>query len=159
MAIDYITRLQANFSAQGFPDYQWSTFQDAPFTPMAKPLSEARIGVVSSAGVHLPDQEPFNPVRDDFTFREIPRNMTQEQVQIHHNNYDKTDAFRDINCVIPLKALDRLEEEGFVKSVADPVITFMGRVFRRSALAKEMAPWLHQRLQAMEVDAALLIPV
>jgi D-proline reductase (dithiol) PrdB len=159
MAIDYITRLQANFSAQGFPEYQWSAFEDAPFAPPKKPLSECRIGVISSAGVHLPDQEPFNPVRDDFTFREVPRSMTQDQVQIHHNNYDKTDAYRDINCVIPFSALAALEAEGYVKEVADPVITFMGRVFRRSALTKEMAPWVHQRLQDMEVDAAFLIPV
>ena len=135
MAVDYIKRLHANFSAQGFPEYRWSVNDDAPLTPLKKPLSECRIGVLSSAGVHLPDQEAFNPVRDDLTFREIPRDITQDQVRIHHDNYDKTNAYRDINCVIPLKALTVLEEEGFVKSVADPILTFMGRVLRRSALA------------------------
>ena len=159
MAVDYIPRLQANFSAQGFPEYRWSDNDDAPLTPLKKPLSECRIGVLSSAGVHLPDQEAFNPVRDDLTFREIPRSITQDQVQIHHNNYDKTDAHRDINCVIPLKAFTVLEEEGLVKSVADPILSFMGRVLRRSALTKEMAPWLLRRFQEMDVDAAFLIPV
>tara|TARA_Y100000310_G_C20240623_1_gene604492 strand:- start:110 stop:589 length:480 start_codon:yes stop_codon:yes gene_type:complete len=159
MAIDYIPRLQANFSAQGFPEYQWTDNDGAPLTPLKKPLSECRIGVLSSAGVHLAEQEAFNPVRDDLTFREIPRSMTQEQVEIHHNNYDKTDAYRDINCVIPFKAFSVLEEEGFVKSVADPVLTFMGRVFRRSALRNDMAPWAYQRFQEMDVDAAFLIPV
>ena len=159
MAVDYIPRLHANFSAQGFPEYKWSANDDAPLTPLKKPLSECRIGVLSSAGVHLPDQEAFNPVRDDMTFREIPRSITQDQVQIHHNNYDNTDAYRDINCVIPVKAFTVLEEEGFVGSVADPILTFMGRVLRRSAFMKEMAPALHQRFQEMEVDAVFLIPV
>jgi len=159
MAVEYIPRLERNFSSQGFPPYQWTKNEGAPFTPLTKPLSECRIGVLSSAGVHLPDQEAFNPVRDDLTFREIPMDITQDQVQIHHNNYDKTDAYRDINTVIPFKALSVLEEEGFIKSVAAPVITFMGRVLRRSALTKEMAPWLAQRFKEMEVDAAFLIPV
>jgi D-proline reductase (dithiol) PrdB len=78
---------------------------------------------------------------------------------IHHNNYDKTDAYRDIDCVIPLKAFTVLEEEGFGKSVTDPILTFMGRVFRHSAVTKEMAPRLRQRFQEMGVDAAILISV
>lgn len=159
MAVDYIKRLQANFTAQGFPEYRWSTNDDAPLTFLRKPLSECRIGVLSSAGVHLPDQEAFDPVRDDLTFREIPRQMAQDQVRIHHDNYDSTDANRDVNCVIPLRALTVLEEEGFVKSVADPIITFMGRVLRRSELMREMAPWLGRRFREMGVDAVFLIPV
>jgi hypothetical protein len=35
----------------------------------------------------------------------------------------------------------------------------MGRVFRRSALRNDMAPWVYQRFQEMDVDAAFLIPV
>ena len=87
MAVDYIKRLQANFTAQGFPEYRWSTNDDAPLTFLRKPLSECRIGVLSSAGVHLPDQEAFDPVRDDLTFREIPRQMVQPQRAVARNGY------------------------------------------------------------------------
>ena len=159
MAVDYIKRLQANFTAQGFPIYRWSYNVEAPLKRLSKSLSECRIGVLSSAGVHLPNQEAFDPVRDDLTFREIPRNITQDQVRVHHNNYDSTDAYRDVNYVIPFRALSRLEEEEYVKSVADPIITFMGRVLRRSALMKDMAPWLASRFHDLGVDAAFLIPV
>ncbi|MBI2856008.1 MAG: hypothetical protein HYX93_04100 [Chloroflexi bacterium] len=159
MPVNYIQRTTAAYSAQGFQPYQWSSFDDAPFTPLGKPLSECRIGVLSTAGVFLPDQQPFNPDRDDFTFRDIPRSITSADVLINHNNYDHTDAMQDINCVIPVKALEVLEKEGYVKGFAEPIITMMGRVFRRSILTREMCPYLHQRFQEMEVDAVLLIPV
>jgi D-proline reductase (dithiol) PrdB len=159
MAVDYIARTTASYSAQGYPPYQWTSFDDAPFAPLKKPLSECRIGVLSTSGVYLPGQEPFNPERDDLTFREVPRSITSADVRINHNNYDHTDALQDINCVIPVKAFDVLEQEGFVRGVAEPIFTMMGRVFRRTALVREMAPWLHERFRAMEVDAVLLIPV
>ena len=159
MPVPYIERTTARFSAQGFPPYKWSQNDDVPLTKMTKPLKDANIAVVSSSGVYLPDQEAFNPVRDDMTFREIPLNIAQKDVLISHNNYDHTDAEKDVNCVIPLNALKQLQQDGEIGSVNEPIMTFMGRVMARTAFIKEMAPWLHKKFVDEKVDAVLLIPV
>ncbi len=159
MAVEYITRSREFYSAKGMPAYQWSSFEDAPFAALKMPLSECRIGVLSSSGVFLRGQEPFNPDRNDFTFREIPRQLAPADIVINHNSYDHTDALRDINCVIPLKALDFLEREGVVKEVAGPIVTFMGRITSRLKLVNEMAPAVFERFRAMKVDAVFMIPV
>ena len=40
--------------------YPWRRVDPVPWAPLAKPLSECRLALVSSAGLVLPDQEPFD---------------------------------------------------------------------------------------------------
>lgn len=156
MPINYIERVRASFPDQ--PPYQWTVSEESPWTPFTRALGESRIALMSSCGVYCHDQTPFDPVRDDLTFREIPRDTAPEQLRISHNHYNHTDADQDVNIVLPLARFRELEREGVIGEFAPMAYTFMGRIFRRSALTKDMAPWLVRQLQAHSVDAAFLIP-
>jgi D-proline reductase (dithiol) PrdB len=150
-----------NITRTAFPDqppYQWTENTSAPWTPIIKPLMESKVVLISSSGVYRKDQIPFNPDKNDLTFREIPVDTDVGDLKISHDNYDHRDADRDINCVFPLERLRELVADGFIGELAEVQLTFMGRIFRKSALMDEMIPAIIARLKAMMVDLAILVP-
>ena len=49
--VSYIDRSREYYAAQGYPKpYAWPHYDDVPFTPLQKPLSECRVGLVTTAG-------------------------------------------------------------------------------------------------------------
>jgi hypothetical protein len=49
--VSYIDRSREYYAAQGYSQpYTWACHDDAPFTPLKKPLSECRVGMVTTAG-------------------------------------------------------------------------------------------------------------
>ena len=49
--IGYMERTRRYYRALGYAnDYVWAHFADVPFTTLAKPLAELRIGLVTTAG-------------------------------------------------------------------------------------------------------------
>ena len=65
-----------------------------PFTPFEGELSRATIAIVTAAGVHLRDQEPFNisDALGDLTFRLIPPDVDTFDLMVTHRHYDYSDA-------------------------------------------------------------------
>ena len=157
--VKYIELTRAKYLAQGFPAYRWMVNETVPWTPFTKRLEECRVTLLSSGGISLKSQPPFDPGgRDDFSFREIPRDVDVRELVINHDYYDHTDAERDINCVFPIERLRDLEKEGYIGELAPLCYTFMGRIFRRVGLQKEMAPDLVRRLKTNKVDVLVAVP-
>jgi len=126
-----------------------------PWTPLRKPLSESTVALISSGGVHLRTDRPFN-VNGDPTYRVIPKAARQDDLAISHQAYDKTDALRDINLVFPLERVSELEAERVIGRLADNHYGFglMGSAKRLLPAMKEVA----RRLNESGVDLALLVP-
>ncbi len=80
------------------------------------------------------------------------------ELRISHDYYDHSDAEQDVNCVFPIERMRELAAEGFIGGLAEVHFTFMGRIFRKTALLNEMIPGLIARLKALEVDLAFLVP-
>jgi hypothetical protein len=48
--VSYIDKSREYYQAQGYErPYRWARYEDVPFTPLAKPLSQCRVGVVTTA--------------------------------------------------------------------------------------------------------------
>jgi len=156
--IDYMERTRAFFEARGFPPYRWVVNESAPWTTFKKPLESCRVALLSSGGVYHKDQTPFNPDRDDLTFREIPRDVDVKELRIQHNNYDHRDADQDVNCVFPIERFRELEVEGYIGELAPTSYTLMGRIFRLTALRTELAPQIVQKLKEEQVDVLFAVP-
>ncbi len=154
--IDYIPLTRRKYAEQ--PPYRWSEFESAPMSFLNKPLSECRLALVSSGGVHSKGERMFDPERDNLVFAEVPRDVKVEELTVTHNYYDSTDARRDINCIFPIERLRELAEEGFIGSLAETHYSFNGRVFSRKKLLSVMAPWLLERLGEEGVDCLFLVP-
>ena len=53
--VSYIDRSREYYAAQGYSQpYTWAHHDDVPFTPLKKPLSECRVGMVTTAGKWTP---------------------------------------------------------------------------------------------------------
>jgi D-proline reductase (dithiol) PrdB len=158
--IDYVSALNEMYQSQGFPPYKWSEFDESPWSSLSKPLSEACVSLISSAGIFRDDQEPFDPwAVNDLSFRQIPTDTPYERLRLNHNYFDHRDAVRDLNCVFPVQRLKELEADGYIRSLAPTAIALgMGRLYKRTALQNETVPEIVKLLEQERADAALLVP-
>jgi D-proline reductase (dithiol) PrdB len=157
MVVSYIEWTRRKFPDQ--PPYHWHQSEDVPFSSLTKPLSEAKVALISSSGVYHESQQGFHPIKNDFTYRILDKTVEASSLKIKHDNYDHSGATEDINCVFPYERMQELEQEGFIKEFSPRAITFMGRIFSKTALFNEMIPAFLQELRHDRVDAVLLVPV
>ena len=137
------------------PQLRRLTSDAIPWTPLRRPLPEATVALVSTAGVHLRDDRPFR-LASDPTFRVIPRTAQAGDLAISHRAYDRTDALRDINLVFPLPRLRELAAEGAIGRVAERHYGFglVGKAAELVAPGRELG----RLLQRDRVDLALFVP-
>jgi len=131
---------------------------DAPWTPLCKPLSQCRIGLAASGGIYVTGQVAFHH-KDDTSLREIPTDVDTKDLRATHFAYDLSDARTDPNVIFPIDALRRLAREGFIGGLASRFHTFMGGIYSSRRVSEELAPRLTERFVEDGVDAVLLVPV
>jgi len=126
-----------------------------PWTPLRKSLSDSTVALISTGGVHLQSDRPFN-INSDSTFRVIPKDTPLDQLAITHQAYDRTDALKDINLVFPIERLRELEEEKVIGALAQNHYGFglEQNANRLMPSIKEVA----RRIRESDVDLALLVP-
>jgi D-proline reductase (dithiol) PrdB len=122
-----------------------------------KPLSECRLALVTTGGVHLPDQARFDidDPAGDCSYREIPGSAT-ELTWTHA--YYRPDEDTDLDAVFPLWTLRALVEEGVVGGIGPRHFSFMGAIHDPVRLEEETAPEVAGKLTEDGVDAVLLTP-
>lgn len=126
-----------------------------PYTPRTRELKDSRIALVSTAGVHLRDQEPFN-VDGDNSWRLIPGDVQSSQLMVTHGHYDHHDADQDINCIFPIDRLRELAEAGVIGGVSDKHLGFMGYTQQLRDLYERAAPEMAKMILRSKADAVLL---
>jgi D-proline reductase (dithiol) PrdB len=130
-----------------------------PYTPVTKRLSEMTIAIVSTAGVHLDDQEPFKTDGDE-TYRILPGDLDTGELVITHGapdeHYDRTEALQDINVIFPLDRLRQLAADGFIGGVSEKHLSLMGYSLRLKKYYDETAPAVAKEIERSPVDAVLL---
>ena len=137
-------------------------FDDTPWTPLSKPLSESRAAIVTTAGLHLRGDQPFN--RDhpggESTYRIIPADADPADiVQSHFSiGFDRTAIYRDLNVTFPVDRLRELAAQGSIGGIAPNHCSFMGALRDCTAIAERTGPEAAQRLRDEGVDLALLTP-
>lgn len=100
-----------------------TSFQEVGVDPF-----DSTIMLVTTGGVHTPDQHPFDmsDSRGDTSFRLIPRE--QSKFIITHDYFNHDDADRDINCLFPLPLVRGLVAEDLIGSLHSKHASFMGHI-------------------------------
>lgn len=136
-----------------------------PWAPMARPLAQATVALVSTAGVARLDDAPFDeegerrdPWWGDPTFRLIPLQTTEREVGLHHLHIDRRFGAADLDVVLPMRRLRELASQGVVGRAADVHYSLMGYQLRTEVLERETAPAIAREMRARGVDAAALVP-
>jgi D-proline reductase (dithiol) PrdB len=130
------------------------------FTPLVKPVASAKLALVTTAGVHLREQEPFDLAapEGDWSVRPIPSDVDPSRLTVSHAHYDTTAAETDVDCVFPITTVRQLVAAGVVGSLADTFYGLMGFIPDGRPLLQETAPQIVGALQAEGVDVVLLTP-
>ncbi len=139
---------------------------EIPWTPMKKPVAQARFALVTSAGVYVKgEQEPFdldgerkNPIWGDPTYRVIPSDVQQDQVGVAHLHINGEDIEQDINIVLPIQRFQELADAGEIGSLAAQHYSFMGYQANDDEWRNSYGSEVAQRMIEAEVDAALITP-
>ena len=136
-----------------------------PWTALPKPLSECTVALISSGGIALKTDTPFdqggerqNPWWGDPTYRVIPKTTSAEDIKLYHLHVDPTFVEQDINCLLPLQRLAELEAAGEIGRVADSHYSFMGYNLQPEQLLEETTPAIIRGIQDEAVDVVVLIP-
>ncbi|MDH4038879.1 MAG: glycine/betaine/sarcosine/D-proline family reductase selenoprotein B [Candidatus Krumholzibacteria bacterium] len=147
----------------------WTARQEPgaiPFTPLARPLRECTVALVSTAGIARNDDRPFdqegerrNPWWGDPSFREIPAGTTEKDIRIYHLHVDPRFGEADLDVVLPMRRLAELAEAGFVGRPAPTHYSTMGYILDPAELVEKTAPAIAARMREEGVDAAALVPV
>ncbi len=133
-------------------------FERTAFTPLRKPLSQARVAIVTSAALHRPDQDRYS--QGDTGFRALDR-ADRELVLGHWSpNFDHTGFQLDLNVVYPIDRLEELAADGVIGSVAPRHFAFAGnQPDTVSEIRLDTGPACAAELAADAVDVVLLTPV
>ena len=130
-------------------------FDSAPWAPFPKSLSEARIAVMTTGGIHLAHQEAFD-VDGDHSYREIPLDTPLEDFRVAHTHYDTNGVAEDVDAVFAIHRLQELAAEGIVGEAHSPTYSFMGYIRDVAGLMEVSAPDVAQRLKADGVDGVVI---
>jgi len=143
--------------------YRWRRIDPVPWTPLSKPLSECRLGLVSTAGLTLEGQEPCSKEikGGDPCYREIPWDADVSRLVENHRSesWDHRGVEQDPNIAFPLDRMRELVEMGRVASVGERYLSFMGSVTAPGRMIRDIVPGAAQNFVEQGVDVALLVPV
>jgi D-proline reductase (dithiol) PrdB len=136
-----------------------------PFTPLCKPLRSSKVALLSSAGIALKSDRPFdqegerrNPWWGDPSYRVLPNTATEQDVRLYHMHIDPRPAGQDLNCLFPLARLKELEQMGEIGSSAETHYSMMGYILQPDVLLKETTPAIIRDLRADHADVVVLVP-
>lgn len=143
--------------------YPWRRIDPVPWSPLRRPLREAKIAIVSSAGLVPPDQEPFdNEIRGgDWSYREVPDSIDVRTLVDAHRSwtYDHSGVRADPNLAFPIDRLHEMAAEGEIGGTNHRHFSFMGSITAPGRLTTRSAPVVADKLAADGVDAVLLVPI
>ena len=157
--LSYIDKSREFYGAHGYDKaYEWATNDNAPFTPLSKPLSECKVGAITTS-YFLPD---------DFVYRvpgDLPRKphvASRSDIGQLDNQYlswakDETHT-NDPESFLPLARLDEAAAAGRIGSVSDRFYCLPTQFSHRQTQRRD-TPQLIEWLQEDEVDVVVLIPL
>ena len=161
--INYIERSRAFYGAQGYPPYDWAQYDETPFQPMARALSDSRLALVTTAApfrADLPDQGPGAAYNAAAKFYEVYTAALSPvpDLRISHIGYDRKHCKADDpNTWLPLAALKDAQAAGLVDELAPSLIGMPTNRSQRVTLEQD-APAVLDQVRKQDADVALLVP-
>ena len=162
--VRYIDRTTDYYRSQGYEKaYAWARHDTVPFKPLAKPLAQCRVGLLSTSEIAIrfdPATEP-NPISEE-GFRavyELPADVPTEKLYSRTASFDRyATHLEDVNAYFPI---DRLREAAASGRIGSIPSRFYGAYnnYSQRKVCEEEAPKALGMARADALDAAILVPV
>jgi D-proline reductase (dithiol) PrdB len=141
------------------------TERDIPWTSLTRPLQESTVALISSAGLALKTDQPFdqegerqNPWWGDPSYRILPRTATAQDVNLYHQHIHPRVIAPDLNTLMPLQRLLELEHSREIGRSAAHHYSFMGYILEPQVLLEESTPAMIRHMRQDGVNVVVLIP-
>lgn len=136
-----------------------------PWTPLQKPLSALRFSLMTSAGISLKTDLPFDMEREkkeptwgDPTMRELPKTTGEAEIDVNHLHINTDYIKQDLNVMLPLARFREFEQEGVIGSLAPTCYSYYGFQLDPRFLLEETMPKVAAKMKQEAVEAVLLTP-
>ena len=156
--VSYIDKSREYYAAQGYRiPYGWAHYQNTPFSPLARPISESKVGIVTTAFFHPgtePEGVPTSPPKQPYA---APSDPIPESLNTDDVSWDKEATnMDDLGSYLPLKTSVSKISEKKVGSVSKRFYGIPTDYSQRRTLedANQILNWCRED----DVDALLLVP-
>src|SRR5471032_3119525 len=155
--VNYMERTRNYYRALGYAkDYVWAHYDEVPFVRLAKPMSQARIGLVTTASLPGLGNRDAKGVRHVWSgnVAPVPEKLFTDNVAL-----DKESTHtNDVGSFLPIEVVTALASEAIIAGIADRFHGVPTEYSQRKTI-EEDAPQVLARLRDDGADAALLCPL
>ncbi len=161
--VKYIDKTREYYLGQGYEKpYVWAHFDEVPFTRLDKPLSEARISLVSTSDVTVRGEgDDENHAEQLFVGNvySIAADTPLDRLYSRQEHYDKyATNLDDVDSYFPITRLQEAAANGRIGSVAPRLHGVFTAYSHRRTLTVD-GPEVLRRCREDKVDAVILTPV
>ena len=136
-----------------------------PWTPLKKPVSECVFSLMTTAGISMKQDPPFDMEREkrepawgDPGYRTIPKDAAQTDIDVNHLHINTDYIKEDIDVMLPINRFKEFEAEGVVGGLAPTSYSYYGFQWDPTELLNETMPKVASRMKDEGVDSVLLTP-
>jgi D-proline reductase (dithiol) PrdB len=104
------------------------------------------------------DREKREPTWGDPSFRAIPKETTEEEIDVNHLHINTDYIRQDINVMLPLNRMADFEHEGIIGGLAPTAYSFYGFQWERTEFLNEAIEPMAAKMKTEGVEAVLLTP-
>lgn len=158
--VSYIDKSREYYAAQGYErPYRWARFDDAPFTPLERPLSELRLGLVTTAT--LPGEDPHEtpdqrPVKGPYAAPFVP---VPARLYTMDLSWDKEATHTDdVGSFFPAEGMLEAAARGRIGSASSRFYGVPTEYSQRTTKEHD-APAILEFMREDGVEAAILVPL
>jgi len=162
--VRYIDKTRDYYLSQGYEkSYDWARNDEVAFAPLDKPLSECKVGMLSTSelAVRYDAETEDNPITEE-GFRgvySIPADTPTERFYSRTSSFDAVAThLDDVNAYFPVDRLREAVASGRIGSIPDRLYGAYNNYSKRKVLEEE-APNALALAREDEIDALLLVPV
>lgn len=161
--VEYLNRIRDYYLSQGYEKpYVWSHYEEVPFAPLKKPLSECRVTLFSTSDVSIKMDDGSGPPETETTVGNvysIPWDTPLDRLYSRQESFDRyATTLDDINSYLPLTRLDEFAAEG---RIAGRTSNFhnVNRGYSQRMMLEQAAPAALEKCREAAADVAILTPV
>lgn len=160
--VRYIDKTREYYLSQGYEkSYKWAHFEDAPFTPLKKPLAQCRATIISTSGITYRleggDDAPHATLTD--SVYSIVTDTPKDRLFTNIGHFDSHETtLEDVDSFYPVTHLRSLVADGRLDSLAPRCHGVLTSYSQRRTLEID-APEVLRRCREDQVDVALMVPV
>lgn len=160
--VRYIDKTRDYYLSQGYDKpYQWAHFDEVPFTPLPKPLSQCRVTLVSTSeisirGHHAEDETQMGIVGGTYT---IPSDLPASELYSPSRSFDQAaTTLEDVDAFFPTTRLREAVERGRIGGLTARFHGVFNAYSQRRTRERD-APIVLERCREDGADVAVLVPV